>query len=101
MQIHIDTGDESERERIIRLLLYSLNARRKDIDSMRLGLTPVRDALGARLYRCVIHTALRDGSVFELEETQSSCDLAVNRALVRCARTIQRRLHGPRKRLVV
>jgi hypothetical protein len=101
MQIHIDTDDELERERIIRLLLYTLNARRADIDSMRLSLAPVRDALGVKLNRCVVQTALRDGQTLQVEETQSSSELAVTRALERCARTVQRRLSGPEARRIV
>jgi hypothetical protein len=98
MQIHIETEDQLERERIIQRLLYSLNARREDIDSIRLSLTPVHDALGARLYRCQLQATLRDRSVIEQDETQSSGSLAVSRALERCARTAQRRLYRPEQR---
>jgi len=101
MQIHIDTEDELARERIIQRLLYSLNARREDIDSMRVSLTPTYDALGVRLYRCRLHATLRDGHVIEQDETQSSDDLAVTRALERCARTAQRRLYRPERCQVV
>jgi len=101
MQIHIETENDRERERMIRLLLYSLNNRREDIDSMRLRLSALNDTLGARLYRCRVHAALRGGQILELEETQASSDLAVTRAVERCARTIQRRLHGPESRRIM
>lgn len=101
MHIHIDTKDQLERERIIKRLLYSLNARGEDIDSIRLSLKPTGDALGARFYRCRLRATLRDGSVIEQDETQSYCDLAVSRALERCARTAQRRLFHPEQRVTV
>jgi hypothetical protein len=101
MQIHIETEDQLERERIIQRLLYSLNARREDIDSIRLSLRPVHDALGARLYRCQLQATLRDRSVIEQDETLSNGDLAVSRALERCARTAQRRLFRPGQRRII
>jgi len=101
MQIHIDTEDQLERERIIQRLLYSLNARREDIDSMRLSLIPIYDTLGSRLYRCKLRATLRNGRVIEQDETQSSCDLAVSRALERCARTSRRRLYQPEQSRIV
>ena len=101
MQIHIETEDQLERERIIQRLLYSLNARREDIDSIRLSLRPVHDALGAQLYRCQLQATLRDRSVIEQDETLSNGDLAVSRALERCARTAQRRLFRPEQRRII
>ena len=98
MQVHIDTEDELERERIIQRLMFSLNARREEIDQVRLRLTPIADVRGARLYRCQLHTRLRDGQVIDVDETQASADLAVTRTLERCVRTAQRRLLRPRQR---
>ena len=97
MQVHIDTADELQRERIMQQLVYALNARREDIGYVRLSLTPVSDALGAELFRCRLHAKLRNGQLIELDETQSSGDLAVTRALERCARTAQRRLYRARQ----
>ena len=101
MQVHIDTKDELERERIVKRLMYSLNTRREDIDCVRLSLTPISDALGVKLHRCRLHTRLRGGQVIELDETQPDPALAVTRALERCARTVQRRLHQPERRRIV
>ena len=95
MQIHIVTEDQTERERIIQRLKYSLNAGREDIDCVRLSLTTTSDALGVKRYRCRLHTKLRDGQFIEMDETQSNSELAVNRALERCARTARRRLYRP------
>ena len=93
MQVHIDSKDELERERIVQRLMYSLNARREDIDCVRLSLATTKNALGAMLFHCHLYARLRDGQVIELDETQSSGDLAVTRALERCARTARRRLY--------
>ncbi len=93
MQVHIDSKNELERERIVQRLMYSLNARREDIDCVRLSLAPTKNALGAVLFHCHLYTRLRDGQVIELDETQSSSDLALTRALERCARTARRHLY--------
>ncbi len=92
MHIHIDTTDDAERERTILLIRYWLHGHRTDIDSVQLSVAAVRDALGTRLSRCRLRTVLRRGQTIEVEEVQSSFDLAVNRALERGIRTIQRRL---------
>ncbi len=97
MQVHIDTEDEPERERIMQRLIYSLNAQRQDIGHVRLTLTPVSDPLGTRLFRCRLRAKLRDGQRIELDETQSNRDLALTRVLERCARTARRRLCRPRQ----
>lgn len=101
MQIHIDTEAQIERERIVRRLLYSLNAGREDIDCLRLSLTTTSDALGVKRYRCRLHTKLRNGQSIELDETQSSAELAINRALERCARTARRRLYHSAQRRIM
>ena len=98
MQIHIDTEDTQERERIVNLLRYALSSQREHIDRVHLSLTPVYDALGTRLHHCRVRAALRDGRCIEVQEIQSSCALAVTRALERCSRTIQRRMISPEKR---
>lgn len=101
MQVHIDSRDELERERIVQRLMYSLNARREDIDCVRLSLEATTNSLGAELFHCHLYTRLRNGREIELDETQSSGDLAVTRALERCARTARRRLyHDQRRRMM-
>jgi hypothetical protein len=101
MQIHIDTEEQIERERIVRRMLYSLHAGREDIDCVRLSLTTTSDALGVKRYRCRLHTTLRDGQFIELDETQSNSELAVTRALERCARTARRRLYHSAQRRIM
>jgi hypothetical protein len=101
MQIHIDTENQTEPERITQRLLYSLNAGREDIDCVRLSLTTTSDALGVERYRCRLHMKLRDGQFIELDETQSNSELAVNRALERCARTARRRLNRPEQHWIM
>jgi len=98
MQFHIDTEDTHERERIIHLLQYALSSQHENIDRMHLSLTPEYDALGTRLQRCRLRAALSDGQRIEVQEIQSTCDLAVTCALERCSRTIQRRLFSTRER---
>ena len=92
MQIHIDTADDNERKRIRRFLQFLLSGQRSEIDSLQLIIEPVRDALGTRLNRCQIRSTLKLGQQIEVEEIQSSLDLAVTRALERCMRTIHRKL---------
>jgi len=90
MHVHIDTTED--RERIVRLMQYSLNGCREDIDSIQLSLVTVEDALGGRLRRCRLRLAPRYNKEIEVEEVQADLDLAVNRALERSKRILQRRL---------
>ena len=91
MHIQIETTDDTERERVVRLLEYTLHGHRADIGSIQLTVTTLHDALGIRLSRCRLRTWLSHGQPIEIVEVQSSLDLAVTRSLQRCIRTIRRR----------
>lgn len=92
MHVHIDTTNEDERERIVRLMQFALHGHREHIDSMHLTISRARDALGTDLIRCGVRARLRHDPSIEVHELQSSLDLAVRRALERCLRTVSRRL---------
>jgi len=91
MHVHLETADDVGRERVMQLLQYSLNGHREDIDNMHLSVATIQDPLGTKLHRCRLRALLRHGPPIEVEDVQSHLDLAVNRALERCVRTIQRR----------
>ena len=91
MHIHINTPDHAERDRLTRLIQCSLSRQLAEIDSLLLTIESVHDKLGTRLNRCRLRTKLKHGQKIEIEEVQSSLDLAVTRVAQRCMRTVQRR----------
>lgn len=98
MYVHIETADDVGHERVTRLLQYSLNVQREEIENLQLDVVTIRDSLGTKLHRCRLRARLRYGPPIEVEELQARLDLAVTRALGRCVRTIQRRRHSSTRR---
>ncbi|MCB1850233.1 MAG: hypothetical protein KDI83_05520 [Gammaproteobacteria bacterium] len=90
MKIKIETSDDSEHERVTRLLQYGLSRQQTEIKSLYLGVEPVQDALGTRLNRCRLRARLQQGELIQIEELQVSLDLAVTRLLERCKRAVRR-----------
>jgi len=90
MHVHIEANDDAGRERAIRLLQYALDGYRESIVSLHLTIGHVDDPLGRRLCRCHVCTHPRRGPTFDVDEVQSSLDLAVTRAIERSLRRIRR-----------
>ena len=95
MRTQIDATDDTERERVLRFLQYSLTGYNAEIGSLHLTVSPVHETLGTNLSRCQLRATVRHGQPIEIVEIQSTLDLAVTRALKRCTRTIRRRLAAP------
>ena len=91
MRFHIATQDQAERYRLTRLIQCSLSRQQAEIESLLLENDSVIDNLGTSLNRCRLRTVLKRGQPIEIEEVQSSLDLAVTRVTQRCMRTVQRR----------
>lgn len=92
MRIRIDAETEAERARVSQLLHFNLARVSTGIADVRVSITNISDPLGTSLTHCGTEIRTRHGDRVSVEETQSSLEPAVARALERSIRVIQRRL---------
>ncbi len=92
MRVRIEASNDLVAASVRRLLSFALAPVALDIAAARVRVDVVYDPLGVQLTRCCTELDLCNGQRVAVEEMQSRQDLAVSRALNRCARTVQRRL---------
>ena len=97
MRIRIETESEVDSQRVSEQLKFCLARVNADIADVRITIADVTDPFGIGLFRCSTDILLRHGERVSVEETQPNRELAVNRALERSIRTVQRRLGKVRR----
>ena len=101
MRMRIEAETEAERARVSQLLHLTLAPARTDIADVRVSIANLKDPLGMNLTHCGTEIRTRHGDRVSVEETQSTLDLSVKRALERSLRTIQRRLSMEKQLLLL
>jgi len=92
MRIRIDAETDTVSVRVRQLLQFFLASMSTDIVDVWVSIETVSDPIGTDLIRCRALIQMRHGDRVDIEEIQSSLELAITRTMERSIRIIQRRL---------
>ena len=92
MRISIDAETDAVSVRVRQLLQFFLASMSTDIVDVWVSIETVSDPIGTDLTRCRALIQMRHGDRVDIEEIQSSLELAITRTMERSIRIIQRRL---------